>query len=69
MIDGLSTEGKIDIERLEKRTPMARIGEVEDVAKAAAFLLSDLSSYITGVTLPVDGGWLAYGGPGDVETA
>lgn len=69
MIDRLSTEGKIDIERLEKRTPMARIGEVEDVAKAAAFLLSDLSSYITGVTLPVDGGWLAYGGPGDVETA
>lgn len=69
MIDRLSAAGKIDIGRLEKRTPMARIGEVEDVAKAAAFLLSDMSDYITGVTLPVDGGWLAYGGPGDVETA
>lgn len=69
MIDRLSADGKIDIARLERRTPMARIGEVEDVSKAAAFLLSDLSSYITGVILPVDGGWLAYGGPGDVETA
>lgn len=69
MIDRLSAEGKIDIARLERRTPMARIGEVADVASAAAFLLSDLSSYITGVVLPVDGGWLAYGGPGDVETA
>lgn len=69
MIDRLAAEGKIDIARLERRTPMARIGEVEDVAQAAGFLLSDLSSYITGVVLPVDGGWLAYGGPGDVETA
>jgi NAD(P)-dependent dehydrogenase (short-subunit alcohol dehydrogenase family) len=69
MIDRLSTEGKIDIARLERRTPMGRIGEVNDVATAAAFLLSDLSAYVTGVVLPVDGGWLAYGGPGDVATA
>lgn len=69
MIERLTQEGKIDIGRLEKRTPMGRIGEVEDVAHAAAYLLSDLSAYITGVNLPVDGGWLAYGGPGDVATA
>ena len=69
MIDRLAAEGKIDIERLERRTPMGRIGEVADVARAAAFLLSDLSAFCTGVTLPVDGGWLAYGGPGDVATA
>lgn len=69
MVDRLSAEGKIDVPRLERRTPMGRIGEVADVARAAAFLLSDLSSYCTGVTLPVDGGWLAYGGPGDVVTA
>jgi NAD(P)-dependent dehydrogenase (short-subunit alcohol dehydrogenase family) len=69
MVDRLASEGKLDIERLERRTPMGRIGEVEDVARAAAFLLSYWSSYITGVVLPVDGGWLAYGGPGDVETA
>lgn len=36
--------------------PLGRIGEAEDVAHAAAFLLSPRSSWITGVTLPVDGG-------------
>jgi NAD(P)-dependent dehydrogenase (short-subunit alcohol dehydrogenase family) len=69
MIERLSREGKVDIDRLERRTPMGRIGTVEDVANAAAYLLSDLSLYVTGVNLPVDGGWLAYGGPGDVLTA
>jgi len=69
MIERLSREGKVDIGRLERRTPMGRIGTVEDVAHAAAYLLSDLSAYVTGVNLPVDGGWLAYGGPGDVLTA
>lgn len=69
MIERLEAEGKVDIARLERRTPMGRIGEVGDVAAAAAFLLSDMSPYITGVVMPVDGGWLAYGGPGDVETA
>jgi NAD(P)-dependent dehydrogenase (short-subunit alcohol dehydrogenase family) len=48
---------------------MGRIGSVQDVAGAAAYLLSDLSRYISGVNLPVDGGWLAYGGPGPVTTA
>jgi NAD(P)-dependent dehydrogenase (short-subunit alcohol dehydrogenase family) len=69
MVDRLAREGKIDIARLERRTPMGRIATVDDVARAAAFLLSDWSAYITGVILPVDGGWTAYGGPGDVATA
>jgi NAD(P)-dependent dehydrogenase (short-subunit alcohol dehydrogenase family) len=69
MIERLARDGKIDVDRLERRTPMGRIGEVDDVAHAVAFLLSDLSRYITGVNLPIDGGWLAYGGPGDVLTA
>lgn len=69
MIERLSSEGKVDLGRLERRTPMGRIGEVADVANAVAYLLSDLSGYVAGTTLPIDGGWLAYGGPGDVRTA
>jgi len=39
--------------------PLGRPGETDEIAKAALFLLSDLSSYVTGHTLPVDGGWLS----------
>jgi meso-butanediol dehydrogenase/(S,S)-butanediol dehydrogenase/diacetyl reductase len=41
-----------------------RIGEVDDIVNAAVFLASDESSYITGVNLPVDGGFTAGGGVG-----
>ncbi len=51
----LSTEEKR--EALSIKNPMKRIGNVEDVASAAAFLLSDQSSYITGQILSVDGGY------------
>ena len=37
--------------------PIKRFGQVSDVANAALFLASDEASYITGHTLPVDGGW------------
>jgi NAD(P)-dependent dehydrogenase (short-subunit alcohol dehydrogenase family) len=39
--------------------PIARIGEPEDIARAIAWLASPAASYITGATLPVDGGFLA----------
>lgn len=41
------------------RTPMARWGAPADVAGAALFLLSDAARFVTGVVLPVDGGYLA----------
>ena len=39
--------------------PLGAIGQVRDVAEAAVFLASDDSNFITGVVLPVDGGWTA----------
>lgn len=43
-------------------TPMGRFGEPEDLIGTLLFLLSDLSKYITGVIIPVDGGFNAYSG-------
>ena len=52
-----------------RRIPMGYLGQAQDVAHAVAFLASDLASYITGVVLPVDGGWQAFGGPGDASSS
>ncbi len=43
-----------------QRIPLGRLGEPADIAGPAVFLASDLARYITGVTLPVDGGILAF---------
>jgi NAD(P)-dependent dehydrogenase (short-subunit alcohol dehydrogenase family) len=48
-----------DPERKKKvlsRTPLGRLGNTEEVADAALFLVSGSSSFITGIILPVDGG-------------
>jgi len=42
-----------------RRTPWPRLGAPDDVAGAALFLASEMSSYVTGVNLMVDGGWMA----------
>ena len=41
----------------EKQIPVGRIGRPEDVAHAVLFLACEESSYITGQTLPITGGW------------
>ncbi|MFN8683149.1 SDR family oxidoreductase [Paracoccus sp. P2] len=46
----------LDVEKFGDLTALKRIGKVEEQAKAAAFLLTDDSSYITGQSLRVDGG-------------
>jgi NAD(P)-dependent dehydrogenase (short-subunit alcohol dehydrogenase family) len=47
------------LERLLTMHPLGRLGEPEDVAQAALFLASDESRWITGISLPVDGGFSA----------
>ncbi|MFD5318112.1 SDR family NAD(P)-dependent oxidoreductase [Streptomyces sp. NPDC127098] len=49
-----ATPGVID--QLTQRCPLGRAAEPAEIAQAAAWLLSDRASYVTGVVLPVDGG-------------
>ncbi|HSK17567.1 MAG TPA: SDR family oxidoreductase [Longimicrobiales bacterium] len=42
----------------EKEIPMGRLGEPEELAALVAFLASQRASYITGTSIPVDGGWI-----------
>jgi len=49
------------MEAIIKRTPMGRVGNVEELVGAAIYLASDASSFVTGQTIPVDGGFLAKG--------
>jgi NAD(P)-dependent dehydrogenase (short-subunit alcohol dehydrogenase family) len=43
-------------------TPMGRYGKTEDLKGTVLYLLSDISRFVTGVIIPVDGGFNAYGG-------
>lgn len=69
LVDALVNTKKVDIDRVERRTPLARMGEPREIAQAVAYLSSDWSSFVTGATLSVDGGWAAFSGAGEVETA
>jgi len=43
-------------------TPMGKYGEPEDLNGAMLYLLSDISHFVTGIIIPIDGGYSAYGG-------
>ena len=49
-------------QKIVNNTPMGKFGEPEDLQGATLFLLSDVSSFITGIVVPVDGGYSAFGG-------
>lgn len=59
LTDGVRASKKIS-ENLLQRTPMRRFGETDEIVTAALYLASEYSSYTTGTTLTVDGGWMAY---------
>jgi NAD(P)-dependent dehydrogenase (short-subunit alcohol dehydrogenase family) len=49
-------------QKIVNSTPMGKFGDPEDLQGATLFLLSDISSFVTGIVIPVDGGFSAYGG-------
>ena len=53
--------GNVSEAQIKARIPLGRLAQPGDVASAVSFLLSDQASFITGQSLYVDGGWLAYG--------
>lgn len=52
-------QNPIFVENYNKKVPMGRMGNPDDIAPSVAFLLSDKAKYITGHNLIVDGGWCA----------
>jgi NAD(P)-dependent dehydrogenase (short-subunit alcohol dehydrogenase family) len=59
-LNAKARENPAYMKNFEGRIPLGRIGTPDDIAPVAVFLASDMARYITGVTLPVDGGFLAY---------
>jgi NAD(P)-dependent dehydrogenase (short-subunit alcohol dehydrogenase family) len=49
-------------QKIVNNTPMGKFGEPEDLQGATLFLMSDISAFITGIIVPVDGGYSAFGG-------
>ena len=53
--------GNVNEAQIKARIPLGRLAQPADIADAVSFLLSERASFITGHSLYVDGGWLAYG--------
>ena len=60
----MASIGTVNKDELVSKTPMGRLATVDDIANAVLFLASAKAEYISGITLAVDGGWLADGGRG-----
>lgn len=61
-VESTMAAGAFDVADIERRTPLGRLADPAEVADLVAFLASPSASYLTGCQVPIDGGWLAYGG-------
>jgi NAD(P)-dependent dehydrogenase (short-subunit alcohol dehydrogenase family) len=62
LIDEKTGEATPRGKKIIANTPMGRYGEVEELQGTVLYLLSDLSAFVTGIAIPVDGGYSAFGG-------
>jgi NAD(P)-dependent dehydrogenase (short-subunit alcohol dehydrogenase family) len=60
LLAGKTEASRAFLARVRERTPIGRLGQPHEVAGAAVFLAAPASDLVTGVTLPVDGGWTAW---------
>ena len=60
LVERIMKEGWASEQLYKRRTPMHRLGTVEEIAEAVLFLAGNHATYITAETLRVDGGWDAY---------
>ena len=63
MLLSLVQRGTLSTDKMKARTPLPRLGRPQDIAAMAAFLGSPGAAWINGAVIPVDGGWMANGGP------
>jgi NAD(P)-dependent dehydrogenase (short-subunit alcohol dehydrogenase family) len=63
LVESALEEGLLSEQAVRDRTPLDRIAVPAEIAQAVVFLASSDASYVTGQTLVVDGGYLAYGAP------
>ena len=63
MLLSLVQRGTLSTDKMKARTPLPRLGKPQDIAAMAAFLGSPGAAWINGAVIPVDGGWMANGGP------
>ena len=60
-IKDLKQRGKLDTEALNRRIPLGRMGNVEEITGLALYMAGDEATYMTGSVVYIDGGWTAYG--------
>jgi NAD(P)-dependent dehydrogenase (short-subunit alcohol dehydrogenase family) len=63
MVENAIAQGLLAEQAMRDRTPLDRLAEPGEVARAVAFLASKDAAYVTGQALVIDGGYLAYGAP------